>query len=102
MGMGLFPPWKFVYGFNPPSFYRAAIPLKAERAAGYHYILFDHTPTDQTELAALFGLPKDWTSEPKYFDIQIDTTRLGTQLIAVAVCLGLLYVLIGEISHERL
>lgn len=90
--MLIFPPWIFVYQPSRDSF--GPFSHKATRAAGYHLLFSSHTPQDQTQLTALFGLPSSnrWASL-SHFSIIIDRDRLYLQLGGLATITVLLLLL---------
>lgn len=96
-GMGLFPPWVFVY--NYPGF-NTIHGERSERPAGYHSIFGQHVPQDQTSLVTLFNI--NVNAEPRgpyvperdrlqFFSLRIDWTRLTIQMVVAVILTSLLY-----------
>ena len=91
--MVLFPPWMFAY--QPPK--ESSWLTKANRPAGYHLLFSANAPQDQTALAELFGLRNINAARPSFFSVEIDSTRLILQIVALsAITALLLYILKGK------
>lgn len=82
--MALFPPWLYSYRAFGPDY----TPQTYERPAGYHLVIGDHIPSDQTAMDRLFGQQVHLPS----VSTRIDRGRLVVQ-IAGALIVGLLLAL---------
>jgi|KBSSwiStaDraftv2_1062776.scaffolds.fasta_scaffold832549_1 hypothetical protein len=95
--MVLFPPWIFVYHYEPRNV-RVSYEQRIERPAGYHAIWESHVPSDSTALGSLFSLSTSQFEQDrldlKYFSMRLDKDRLWIQLAGVTIATLLLTALL--------
>jgi hypothetical protein len=89
--VALFPPWIYVYHYDPPFRVRGQQEQRAERPAGHHSIWSSAVPTDQTALIQLFSIQPERASL-QYFSMRLDKDKLwleigGTLAVSALLCL---------------
>jgi len=89
-----FPPWIFVYHYEPDRSLRGGgSEERIERPAGYLPIWKSHIANDQSYLIGIFGIDPA-RSNLKYFSMQLDKDRLWVQLIGVTIITAILTLLL--------
>lgn len=105
-GIVLFPPWIFVYHYEPIFRGRGTYDQRIERPAGYHAIWDSHVPTDPTALGQLFSVTNVDRYESdrldlKYFSMRLDKDRLWIEVAGALIVTLLLTFLLKSRTYIR-
>lgn len=93
-----YPPWFFDYRYDAPNYSRGGQNIQAQRFAGYYPLWEANTPSDQSLLASMFGVPYQQAALHS-FTIRIDTARLSIQIVGLILGTIVLFVMLRGASN---
>lgn len=102
--MALFPPWLYVYNYDPVNQDRGFSAQLIERPAGYHAIWGPHVPTDSTALGTMFSVTVERyypdRLDLKYFSMKLDKDRFWIQIVGVVLASAFFYFLLRKPTKQ--